>query len=118
MAHVFQVGAGSGGMPVLDMVARNAAVSRVTLVEPDVYKPHNVARHLFPPSAVGELKANLAERWLRERRPDLDVRLLVCDLMAPEWQARIEEAARSADIGEARVDQGFYLLLAELAARD
>jgi len=52
MLHLFQVGAGSGGMPVLDLVARDARVGRVTLVEPDVYKPHNVERHLFPLSAV------------------------------------------------------------------
>ena len=104
MAHVFQVGAGSGGMPVLDMLARDPVVSRVTLVEPDVYKPHNVERHIFPPSGVGQLKANLAERWLKERRPDLDVRLLVCDLLAPEAQPRIEEAARAADLGVCAAD--------------
>ena len=76
MAHLVQVGAGSGGMPVLDMVCRDPRITRVTLIEPDVYKPHNVERHLFPLSAVGEPKADLAERWLKERRPDLDVRLL------------------------------------------
>src|SRR5437763_4411405 len=91
-------------MPVLDMVCRDPRLTRVTLIEPDVYKPHNVERHLFPPSAVGELKAHLAERWLKERRPDLEVRLLVCDLMAPEMQPRIEEAARSADIGVCAAD--------------
>ena len=48
MAHLFQVGAGSGGMPVLDMLCRDARVTAVTLVEPDVYKPHNVVRHVFP----------------------------------------------------------------------
>ena len=54
MAHLVQVGAGSGGMPVLDMVCRDPRITRVTLVEPDVYKPHNVERHLFPLSAVGK----------------------------------------------------------------
>jgi molybdopterin/thiamine biosynthesis adenylyltransferase len=104
MAHLIQVGAGSGGMPVLDMLCRDSRLTRVTLIEPDVYKPHNVERHLFPPSGVGQLKANLAERWLKERRPDLDVRLLVCDLLAPEAQPQIEEAARAADIGVCAAD--------------
>jgi len=99
MAHLVQVGAGSGGMPVLDMVCRDRAVTAVTLIEPDVYKSHNVERHLFPPSAVGERKAVLAERWLKERRPDLEVRLLVCDLMDPERQGDIDEAAAAADLG-------------------
>ena len=53
MAHLFQVGAGSGGMPVLDMLSRDRRITRVTLIEPDVYKPHNVERHLFPLAAVG-----------------------------------------------------------------
>ena len=58
MAHLLQVGAGSGGMPVLDMLCRDPRITRVTLIEPDVYKPHNVERHLFPLSAVGESKAD------------------------------------------------------------
>ena len=93
MVHLLQVGAGSGGMPVLDMLCRDPRITHVTLIEPDVYKPHNVERHLFPLSAVGEFKAVLAERWLRERRPDLEVDLLVCDLMDPARQAEINQAA-------------------------
>ena len=63
MAHLLQVGAGSGGMPVLDMLARDPQIKRVTLIEPDVYKPHNVERHLFPLSEVGNPKAEAAQRW-------------------------------------------------------
>src|SRR5215467_3781206 len=70
MSHLLQVGAGSGGMPVLDLLCRDSRITRVTLIEPDVYKPHNAERHIFPPSGVGELKAELAEQWLKERRPD------------------------------------------------
>src|SRR5579885_386292 len=104
MAHVFQVGAGSGGMPVLDMLCRDARVTRVTLVEPDVYKPHNVGRHLFPPAAGGELKAVLAGRWLRERRPDLEVTLLACDLLDPQRQEEINVAVAAANVGVCAAD--------------
>jgi molybdopterin/thiamine biosynthesis adenylyltransferase len=104
LAHILQVGAGSGGMPVLDMLCRDPRVTRVTLIEPDVYKPHNVERHLFPLVAVGGLKAELAERWLKERRPDLDVAPIVCDLMDPAWQARIHEVAATADLGVCAAD--------------
>ena len=104
MAHLVQVGAGSGGMPVLDMVCRDRRLTRVTLIEPDVYKPHNVERHLFPLSAVGRRKADLAEGWLKERRPDLEVRLLACDLMDRERQPEIDETVASADIGVCAAD--------------
>jgi hypothetical protein len=104
MAHVLQVGAGSGGMPVLDMLARDPRVRRLTLIEPDTYKPHNVERHLFPTSAVGRPKAALAADWLKERRPDLEVDLLVCDLLDPGARADIDRAAANADIGVCAAD--------------
>jgi molybdopterin/thiamine biosynthesis adenylyltransferase len=104
VAHILQVGAGSGGMPVLDLLGRDPRITAVTLIEPDVYKPHNVERHLFPLSAVGVKKAELAADWLRERRPDLEVQLLICDLMDPEMQARIDEAVAAADLGICAAD--------------
>jgi molybdopterin/thiamine biosynthesis adenylyltransferase len=104
MSHILQVGVGSGGMPVLDLVCRDPQVTRVTLIEPDVYKPHNVARHFFPPSAVGRLKIDLAAEWVRERRPDLVVETLPCDLMDPLTQGAIDEAAQSCAVGMCAVD--------------
>ena len=104
MKHVFQVGAGSGGMPVLDLLAREPSVSRVTLVEPDEYKRHNVVRHLFPPSAVGRLKGELAAEWLRERRPDLEIHVLNCDLLDSARQDDIADAVAACDIGVCAAD--------------
>jgi molybdopterin/thiamine biosynthesis adenylyltransferase len=91
-------------MPVLDMLIRDRRIDRVTLIEPDLYKPHNVERHLFPPTAVGQPKAQLAAQWLQERRPDLEVRLLVCDLLDPGAQGEIEQAAAGADVGVCAAD--------------
>jgi molybdopterin/thiamine biosynthesis adenylyltransferase len=102
--HVFQVGAGSGGIVVLDLVARDPRVSRVTLVEPDVYKAHNVYRHLFPPAAVGRLKAELAAEWVCERRPDVAVETVVADLTDPGRQADFRRLAAGCDVGICAVD--------------
>jgi molybdopterin/thiamine biosynthesis adenylyltransferase len=104
MAHLIQVGAGSGGMPVLDLLSREPGITRVTVIEPDIYKPHNVERHLFPPEAVGESKAELAQQWLKERRPDLEVAVLLCDLLDPEAQEEIEYSVAGADIGVCAAD--------------
>src|SRR5215213_1147219 len=104
MVHVFQVGAGSGGIVVLDLLARDPRVTRVTLVEPDVYKPHNVHRHVFPPSAVGKLKGELAAGWVRERRPDMAVDVLAADLTDPARQSEFEQLAAACDLGVCAVD--------------
>jgi molybdopterin/thiamine biosynthesis adenylyltransferase len=102
--HLFQVGAGSGGMPVLDMLCRDPRITQVTLVEPDVYKPHNVHRHLFPPSAVGQSKAELARAWLLERRPDLQIHLIQADLLDQARAEEIAAAVQKADVGICAAD--------------
>lgn len=91
-------------MPVLDALARDPRIGRVTLVEPDDYRPHNVERHLFPASAVGGMKAELARDWLRERRPDLEVNILIADLMDPAQQEPINAAVAACDIGVCAAD--------------
>jgi len=67
MSHLFQVGVGSGGMVVLDLLARDERVSKFTIVDPDVYKSHNVVRHYHPAADVGKKKTDLAARWIKER---------------------------------------------------
>jgi hypothetical protein len=104
VAHLFQVGVGSGGMPVLDLVARDPRIDAVTIVEPDVYKEHNVVRHLFSATDVGRGKAEIAERWLRERRPELRIRTLAIDLLDPAHAATIERAIAECDLGVCAAD--------------
>jgi hypothetical protein len=104
MAHLIQVGAGSGGMPVLDFLCQDPRITEITLIEPDILKPHNVARHCFPREAIGLSKAVTARKWLTERRPDLTVRLFCNDLLDPAIQGPLHEAARSADIGVCAAD--------------
>lgn len=104
MARWIQVGAGSGGMVVLDLLSRDARFTGVTLIEPDVYKAHNVPRHYFHSNDIGQLKAELAREWLQQRRPDLQVEILPVDLLAPDHQEVIMAAARAADVGVCAVD--------------
>lgn len=102
--HLFQVGVGSGGMVVLDLVARDPAVSAVAIIDPDVYSAQNVYRHVFPASGVGSLKVELAARWLRERRPDLKVEPIAASLTDPAWHSEFVRLARGCDVGVSAVD--------------
>jgi molybdopterin/thiamine biosynthesis adenylyltransferase len=104
LAQLVQVGVGSGGMTVLDIVCRDPRITHVTLIEPDVYKLHNVVRHQFPQSAVGQRKADLAAQWLKDRRPDLSVDTLACDLMDPAHEERIAAAVQGCDVGICAAD--------------
>lgn len=102
--HLFQVGLGSGGMVVLDLLARDERITRVTLVDPDVYQNHNVVRHLFGRSGVGQLKVDLAREWLTARRTGLAIETMAVDLTAPAEQARLTAAVASCDIGVCAAD--------------
>ncbi len=104
MSHVFQVGVGSGGMVVLDLLARDERIRKFTLVDPDVYMPHNVHRHYFPEADVGQRKVQLAERWVKALRPDLEVTTLSYDLTGPTRQAEIEAAVQECELGICAVD--------------
>lgn len=104
MAHLLQVGAGSGGMTVLDIVCREPRITHVSLIEPDTYQRHNVIRHQFPGSCVGRLKAELAAEWLTDRRPELRVDCLAVNLCDPSHEAGIEAAARACDLGICAAD--------------
>lgn len=104
MSTVLIVGAGSGGVVVLDHLARDPGVTRVVLVEFDVYKSHNVHRHLFPASAVGRLKADLAAEWVRGFRPDLRVETVAADVTDPARQEDLAALAESCDVGVCAVD--------------
>ena len=81
MSTLFQVGAGSGGMVVLDLLCREPSVRRIVLLEPDVYKSHNVHRHYFGIEQVGRRKVDLAAEWIRQFRSDLEVVPLAIDLL-------------------------------------
>lgn len=104
MARLVQVGVGSGGIAVLDPLARDERITHITLIEPDVYKPHNVYRHLFPAADVGRPKAQLAADWLHARRPSLTIDTLLVDLCDPAVQAPVESAFAQAQVGVCAAD--------------
>ncbi len=91
-------------MVVLDHLARDPGVARIALVEFDVYKAHNVYRHLFPASAVGRLKADLAAEWVRGFRTDIEVETVPADVTDPARQDELAALAAGCDVGVCAVD--------------
>lgn len=104
MACLIQVGTGSGGMAVLDLIGRDPRIKSVLLIEPDIYKQHNVVRHYFTADRCGQLKVELAANWLKERRPDLKIETLKADLCDPLHAGNIDQMILQADIGVCAVD--------------
>ena len=104
MTHLFQVGVGSGGMVVLDLIARERELGRVTLVDPDLYAERNVYRHIFPPKEVGRLKVDLAAEYLRERRPELRITTLAANITDASRQDEFTRIVSECDLGVCAVD--------------
>jgi len=104
MPTLLQVGTGSGGMVVLDLLCREPSIERIVLIEPDVYKSHNVYRNYFSHDCVDQKKAELASRWVKQFRPEIEVVTLDADLLDISRQAEIEAAVQSCDIGVCAVD--------------
>lgn len=104
MVTVFQVGVGSGGVAVLDALARDRRVDRVILLDPDVYQEHNIERHLFARAGIGRLKVDLAREWLADRRLDLVVDARPWDVAEPLRQREIEALVAASDLGVCAAD--------------
>jgi len=102
--HIVQVGVGSGGIVVFDLMLRHPAVTHITLIDPDVYAEHNVHRHLFPLSAVGQLKCDLAASWAHERRPELILDTIAADITDPTCFTTFAQRVAACDIGVCAVD--------------
>ena len=102
--RLVQVGVGSGGIALLDSVARDPRVSHVTLIDPDSFEARNAARHLFGPRAAGRSKVELARDWLADIRPDLAVEAWPIDVTSTPERPRISHALRAADVAICAVD--------------
>jgi molybdopterin/thiamine biosynthesis adenylyltransferase len=73
MAHVVVVGAGVIGSHLLPLLARGPRVSRLTIVDRDVYELTNLESQAIEPRDVGRPKAVLQARRMRRINPSLAV---------------------------------------------
>lgn len=51
------IGYGTLGANIVDKILREGTCSKITIVDNDVYNPHNYSRHILPESYIGKNKA-------------------------------------------------------------
>jgi molybdopterin/thiamine biosynthesis adenylyltransferase len=88
----------------LDAIASDAGIERVFLLDPDVYQKHNIARHRFDPTGIGQLKVDLAMASFRARFPQLVLDARPWDLCDPGHQTEIAAMVEQCDIGICAAD--------------
>ncbi|MSR30285.1 MAG: ThiF family adenylyltransferase [Gemmataceae bacterium] len=104
MAKVIQIGLGSGGMAVLDMLLRFPGLDSLALIEPDILETHNLERHLFTSQAVGKPKLDTALEWVRTRRKDIEVQGFPCWLEDANYRNDLEKVMDGCAAGICAVD--------------
>lgn len=71
--HVVLIGLGNIGAPLVEMLARNELVDRLTLIDHDVYEPANLAGQAIQPNDIGKPKAVVQAERARTIRSSLAV---------------------------------------------
>lgn len=81
MSHVLLVGAGGNiGSHVVPLLTRIPEITRLTLVDRDVYEDRNRGNQDIHPGAIGRKKALVQVDRVRRRNPDLPVRAICEDI--------------------------------------
>lgn len=90
--HIVVIGAGGNiGSHLVPHLARNPEITRLTLVDPDRYEPHNVRNQAITTAAIGRSKVQVQAALARRINPGLAVRA-------------IAESVEDAPIGRLRGD--------------
>ncbi len=93
-AHVFVVGAGALGCPVLSYLV-GAGVGKLTIVDGDIVELSNLHRQvLYATHHIGQYKAEVAKRVLSEKNTDIEI-VAFSTFLSNE---NIHELAQEADI--------------------
>ena len=97
--NVVVLGAGSIGSQCISSLVREGAFSKLTIVDDDVFAPHNLARHVLRGLALGHSKVTKLSEDLREIRADLCIET-ICEKIATTQPS---EALNEAFVGSDRI---------------
>lgn len=112
------LGAGSIGSQCVTSLVREGAFDKLTIVDDDVFAPHNLTRHALRGSALGNSKVDKLSEDLRDIRADLRVETLTEKLASTEPSEALSEAlATSGCILDMTASLGASRTLSEFAPR-
>jgi len=95
--RILMVGAGSAGSTISETLVRQG-LFKWTLVDNDTLLPHNIARHTLTGQFVGQKKAVALAGRLNLIRPDVDVRHVVENFLAPKDRGALDERIAEAEL--------------------
>ncbi len=94
---VVVLGAGSIGSQCITSLVREGAFEKLTIVDDDVFAPHNLARHTLRGPALGNSKTAMLSDDLRAIRADLLIET-ICEKISPTHQSEtLNEALATSD---------------------
>lgn len=95
--NVVVLGAGSIGSQCITSLVREGAFEKLTIVDDDVFAPHNLARHVLRGPALGNSKTAMLSDDLRAIRADLVIET-ICEKISPTLQSEaLNEALATSD---------------------
>ena len=94
---VVVLGAGSIGSQCVTSLVREGAFDKLTIVDDDLFAPHNLARHALRGHALGMLKVAKLSDELREIRADLSVETISEKLASTHPSDALTDSLQTSD---------------------
>jgi len=97
---ILMIGAGGGGTYVGIAAASLLNEGKVTIVDPDFIKPHNLNRQVFAFDKVGKPKSEILANLIKILNPKLDVSYEIASIGVLPSKEQVEKGARMFDKNE------------------
>ncbi|MBW4473969.1 MAG: Mov34/MPN/PAD-1 family protein [Stenomitos rutilans HA7619-LM2] len=92
------IGAGALGSKIIELAVR-CGFGQWSVIDKDIFLPHNFVRHVLGVWAVGRLKVNALQSFVNSLVPNNPVRrIVVADVMARQNNQEIDEVFINADL--------------------
>ncbi|MBD2095922.1 ThiF family adenylyltransferase [Trichocoleus sp. FACHB-591] len=92
------IGAGALGSKIIELAAR-CGFGQWSVIDKDIFLPHNLVRHVLGDWAVGTPKANALQDFVNDLVPDNPIgKVVVADVINPQNSQEIDDVFNNADL--------------------